>query len=319
MKYHASSAGAPPVPFPARTPWPGVELRHLVALQAVVAAGSFNAAAARLGYTQSAVSAQIRSLERRTGVRVLDRSRGARSLSLTREGAILLRYATEIVARLEAAAAHLAGGPAAELRVGTFRSASVALAAPALARLRRAHPDIGVALVEPASEDALPELLLSGELDLAFAVAPVPPPLGSTLLRHERWVALVAADDELAARRTLELRDLAGRRVLVDETAQGTLLARAAVAHGATAATAIDDTSLAGVLGAAGVGVALLPELAYVPGPGAVAVPLRGDLPPRAIVLAWHEDRLRTVAGQQYLRAVAAVVAGLGAPEAATA
>ena len=89
--------------------WLGIELRHLVALQAVVAAGSFNAAALRLGYTQSAVSAQIRSLERLTGVRVLERSRGARSLALTREGAILLRYATEIIARFEAAATHVAG------------------------------------------------------------------------------------------------------------------------------------------------------------------------------------------------------------------
>src|SRR3954468_2567953 len=122
------------VPFPARTAWPGVELRHLVALQAVLAAGSFNGAAARLGYTQSAVSAQIRSLERLTGVRGIDRSRGARSIAATREGAILLRYATEIVGTFEAAASHLVRDvPAAdELRVGTFRSASLALAAPAL-------------------------------------------------------------------------------------------------------------------------------------------------------------------------------------------
>jgi DNA-binding transcriptional LysR family regulator len=319
MQYHGSSATASPVPFPARTPWPGVELRHLVALQAVVSAGSFNAAAARLGYTQSAVSAQIRSLERLTGVRVLERSRGARSLALTREGAILLRYATEIVARFEAVAAHLVGGPPSELRVGSFRGATAELAAPALARLGRTHPDLAVALVEPASEDALLELLRSDELDLAFAVGPVPPPLGGTLLRREGWIAILAPDDELAGRQALELRDLAGRRILVDSTAQGMQIARAASAQGATQVTAVDGAGLAEALGAAGVGVALVPELAHAPGAGAAAVPLRGDLPPRPIVLAWHEERPRTLAAQQFLRAVAAVAGAQRAPEAATA
>ena len=72
--------------------------------------GNFSRAGQKVFRSQSAVSAQIRSLERLTGVRVLERSRGARSLALTREGAILLRYATEIVARFEAVAAHLVGG-----------------------------------------------------------------------------------------------------------------------------------------------------------------------------------------------------------------
>jgi molybdate transport repressor ModE-like protein len=108
MQYPSSCSDVPPeVPFPGRSAWPGVELRHLIALQAVVAAGSFNAAAARLGYTQSAISAQIRALERLIGTRVLERTRGARGVALTPEGAILLGYATEIVARFEAAADHL--------------------------------------------------------------------------------------------------------------------------------------------------------------------------------------------------------------------
>ena len=47
--------------------WIGLELRHLTALQAIAETGSFKGAAARLGYTPSAISQQIASLERIVG------------------------------------------------------------------------------------------------------------------------------------------------------------------------------------------------------------------------------------------------------------
>ena len=84
-------------------PWPGVEIRLLVALEGVATAGSFSLAARELGYTQSAVSGQILALERAVGARLVDRVRGARSVRLTREGAVLLHHATAITARLAAA------------------------------------------------------------------------------------------------------------------------------------------------------------------------------------------------------------------------
>jgi hypothetical protein len=44
-----------------------------------------------------------------------------------------------------------------------------------------------------------------------------------------------------------------------------------------------------------------------VPCDGAAAVPLRGDLPQRTLVLAWQDERPRTVAALQFIRAVTAV------------
>jgi DNA-binding transcriptional LysR family regulator len=89
------------------SPWPGVEIRMLVALERVAATGSFSRAAAQLGYTQSAVSGQIGALERAVGVRLVDRVRGARTVGLTAEGAVLYRHAVEITARLRSAHAEL--------------------------------------------------------------------------------------------------------------------------------------------------------------------------------------------------------------------
>src|SRR5437763_8076997 len=87
--------------------WLGVELRHLAALEAVAAEGSFGRAAERLGYTQSAVSQQIATLERIVGERLIERPGGPRPVSLTEAGELLLGHAESIVARLQAAQADL--------------------------------------------------------------------------------------------------------------------------------------------------------------------------------------------------------------------
>src|SRR3954467_965538 len=87
--------------------WLGVELRHLAALQAVAEEGSFGRAATRLGYTQSAVSQQIATLERLVGERLVERPGGPRPVSLTEAGTVLLRHADGIVARAPGAEAGL--------------------------------------------------------------------------------------------------------------------------------------------------------------------------------------------------------------------
>src|SRR5215475_7072887 len=105
--------------------WLGVELRHFAALQALADEGSFGRAAERLGYTQSAVSQQIATLERIVGEKLVERPGGPRPISLTEAGELLLRHADSIVARLQAAQADLhalQAGEVGTLRVGTFRS-----------------------------------------------------------------------------------------------------------------------------------------------------------------------------------------------------
>ena len=88
--------------------WLGVEVRHFAALEAVAREGSFGRAAESLGYTQSAISQQIQTLERLVGERLLERPGGPRAVSLTEAGRLLLRHAEAIVARLHAAQADMA-------------------------------------------------------------------------------------------------------------------------------------------------------------------------------------------------------------------
>jgi len=87
--------------------WLGVEVRHFAALQALADAGSFGRAATRLGYTQSAVSQQIATLERIVGSKLLERPGGPRPVTLTEPGQLLLRHADAITAFEEGRPARL--------------------------------------------------------------------------------------------------------------------------------------------------------------------------------------------------------------------
>src|SRR5437016_7539325 len=105
--------------------WSRLELRHLVALDAIAREGSFWAAADALDCSQSAISQQVALLERVVGHRLVERSRGRREVTITEAGRLLLTHAEAIVARLRAAQADFTAydeGGAGVLRVGSYQS-----------------------------------------------------------------------------------------------------------------------------------------------------------------------------------------------------
>src|SRR5438874_7453441 len=124
--------------------WRRLELRHLAALRAVAREGSFAAAAAKLGYTQSAISQQIAMLERIVGAPVVARRGGRRPAELTAVGRLLADHADAIVSRLQAAEADLAAaiaGESALLRVGSYESVAMRIVPALLREFRRVCPD----------------------------------------------------------------------------------------------------------------------------------------------------------------------------------
>src|SRR5436305_7735958 len=155
--------------------WLGVELRHFAALQAVASEGSFGRAAERLGYTQSAISQQIATLERIVGEKLVERPGGPRPISLTEAGVLLLRHADSIVARLQAAQADLhalRAGEVGTLRVGTFQSVGARVLPEVMRRFTTAWPSVDVVLGELDDED-VEHALERGELDVGFVLLPV--------------------------------------------------------------------------------------------------------------------------------------------------
>ena len=131
--------------------WTGVELRHLIALEAVARETSFGRAAASLGYTQSAISQQIATLERIVGEKLVERPGGPRKVSLTEAGEVLLRHAEAIVSRLSAAQADmdaLGSGLAGTLRVGVYQSVGEHILPALMTRFVGSWPRVEVSLTE---------------------------------------------------------------------------------------------------------------------------------------------------------------------------
>src|SRR3954465_15851736 len=198
-----------------RDRWSGVELRHLVALDAVARHRSFGLAARELGYTQSAVSQQISQLERVVGQRLVDRPGGPRRVDLTDAGRLLLRHADAIVAQLDAAQADMAAfadGAAAPLRVGIFQSVGARILPGLRRRFKEDWPRVEVSVREEIDAADLLRMLEHGELDLTFADLPLPEgPFEAEEVLRDPYVLLVQAASELAERDSAPpLRELAG-------------------------------------------------------------------------------------------------------------
>ena len=150
-----------------------LELRHLVALDAVATEGTFGRAAIRLGYTQSAVSQQIASLERLVGDSLFDRPGGPRPVELTPLGKLVLAHARDIMARVDAAGEAVErffAGDSGRIDVGTFQSVSNVLLPAIVARLRDEYPDLDIRLFEDESKEEGSRRVLDGELDVTFTV-----------------------------------------------------------------------------------------------------------------------------------------------------
>ncbi|MDQ3865994.1 MAG: LysR family transcriptional regulator [Actinomycetota bacterium] len=293
--------------------WLGVEMRHFAALEAVAGERSFARAAARLGYTQSAVSQQIATLERIAGARLVERPGGPKAVSLTEAGDLLLRHAQGIVARLAAARADLAAlaeGAAGSLRVGTYQSVGARILPKLMRDFTAAWPRVELRLRESAAYSELLELVERGDLDLAFTSLPVGEgPFAALELLRDPLVLLVQTGSPLAERRELSLRELAALPLIGyrsdSEEAEARLRARGVEPK--IVFRSDDNGTIHGLVGV-GVGAAVIPSLAVVEDdPDTVSLALGGRIAPRLIGIAWHRDRYRSAAARAFIETARAV------------
>jgi DNA-binding transcriptional LysR family regulator len=259
--------------------------QRLRLLREVVDRGSFSAAADALSYTQSAVSQSIAALEAELGTTLLERNRrGARPTSA---GAALVAHADAILAHLDAAEAEvaaIAGVRGGQLAMASFPTAGATIVPLAVATFRQGHPDVALSLTEGEPEEVTPRLG-AGEFDLALlfefegARERIDRGLRRIDLLADPMYLALPDRHPLADAPRIRLRDLSAESWV--QTSVTSPCARHVVrsCHAAgfepTVSFETDDYQTVQGLVAAGVGVALIPQLALST--------VRGDITIRAL------------------------------------
>lgn len=273
-------------------------LTALRVFREVAERGTLTAAAVALGYTQSAVSRQVASLERAAGAPLLERRHDG--VRLTQAGHLVVRRAAVVLDQIDATARELAGLPDEHgtVRLGWFATAGAVLVPRALTALRRTHPAITV-ITREGSTPALVRALRAGTVDLAVLASAPPfrppdtetPPFQLQTLAERSLRVAVPAGHPLARGEFIDVADLHGQRWVASAgSGEDKLLGvwpgldeRPEIAH-----TARDWLAKLHLV-AAGCGITTVPA-ALIPAlpAGVRALPVRGGpAEQRRVVLAW--------------------------------
>ncbi|MFE4544263.1 LysR family transcriptional regulator [Arthrobacter sp. NPDC056727] len=259
-----------------------VELRHLRALTAIGDEGTITGAAAKLHISQPALSRTLEQLERRAGVRLVERT--TRALAFTEAGQRLYERAHLILHQLDDALAEAAAGVR-PLRVGFAWAALGESTIPLLRTWREERPHTPIQVHRREDPEAA---LRRGEIDAALLRTEPAADAGLEvqLLYRERRLAAMSDDDPLAGRPSLRLGDLAGRPVVLCSTAPTTANLWTDEQRPRTFEVANVDEWLTVIATGDAIGVTAEATEHSHPHPGVRYLPLE-DAPPVSVHLAW--------------------------------
>lgn len=268
-----------------------LDLHSIRIVRAIAEHGTISGAARSLGFSQPAISQHLRRAEGRLGVPLVVRA--GRGVRLTEPGQVIARHAITITSALDAASGDLAdlvGLASGLVRVAAFPTASSTVVPRFLQIMRDAHPGITVSYVEAEPPEAI-GMLREGLVDLAVTFAypgdradphrDSDASLETVPLFTEPVVIALPADHALAAGRAVELAGLADARWIAGcPLCRGHLLA-ACEAVGVTPRIDLETDNAIAVLNlvGAGLGVALLPQLALATAPIPVGAAVRSTSP----------------------------------------
>ncbi|GAA2058029.1 LysR family transcriptional regulator [Catenulispora yoronensis] len=191
-----------------------LELRHLRTLCAIADAGSVGRAAAVLGYSQPAMSTQLRRIERLFGEPLF--LRGTRGVEPTAYGVEVVAQARDVLARADAIGRRGSAESAAGGRTLRLAATNTPMLSGLVSRLRGVLPDLAVSVSSVYSSSAIVGLLEDGVLDAGVAAdypgieLPHSDRLAHRGIVTEPSFVALSARHPLARRVEVALADLAG-------------------------------------------------------------------------------------------------------------
>jgi len=273
----------------------GLNLDHLRAFAGVVELGSFSAAAARLDISQPAVSLQIRALERRFGVKLIERV-GRRALP-TIAGQELLNHVREVETALEAASQAMqphASNVVGRVRIGTGATACIYLLPPILRAVREEFPALEIVVSTGNSPDML-RAIEENRIDLGLLTLPAPGRIFDVRPVLEDEFVVIAPTDGAALPKALTPAELVKHPLVLYEPGANTrrIIDDWFTRAGVTPKPIMQLGSVEAIkeLVGAGLGCGVLPRTSLRPKqPGLVVRPLRPRLS-RKLALVMRRDK----------------------------
>jgi len=273
-----------------------MELRHLVYFVAVAERLNFSRAAESLHVAQPAISQQIHSLEKELGEPLFERV--GKRVQLTDAGQALLPHARLILSATEAARNEIRDRGKllkGTVKLGAPPTVSGHLLPARLTSFEKKYPGLDVRLRE-AGTDTLLKLVEQGQLDLAVVSTDLlPANIDSQPFLEEPYVVAVSAKHPLSHGATVSMTTLADDSFILfpDGYKLREVTLSACRAAGFEPHIALDGGSMQSALQfvAAGLGVAVVPQLALTNAKGIVALTIADQTLVRTLGLVWRKGQ----------------------------
>ena len=189
------------------------EIRVLKYFLTVVREEGINRAAEVLHITQPTLSRQLSGLEEEIGVKLFER--GARKITLTREGMLLRRRAEEILSLVQKTEEELTEQEElvdGKIVIGSGELAAVWILPDLIGAFSEKYPLVTFDLFT-ANADLVKEQMEKGLVDVGILLEPIDMEKFDFIRLHqkERWVVLMRPGDPLAEKEAVSAKDLEGR------------------------------------------------------------------------------------------------------------
>lgn len=255
----------------------------------VVEQGSFTRAAEELGYSQSAVSQNVRALEQETGVTLLSRRKDG--VQLTQDGQEFYPYIQSIFQAeqaLERKRQETMGLQNSLIRIGTFTSVSRNLLPPMMKRFKEKYPDVRFVLRQ-GEYTSIPQWIRQGEIDFGFVNQDAVEGMETRLLYEDHMLAVLPQGHRLEKKSSLTLQDISAEPLILLDEGEHSVLLDAFHSAGLTpnlAYEVYDDYSILSMV-RQGLGISVLYEKVVAGFEQGLSLRPIQESPRRRVALSW--------------------------------
>ncbi len=278
-------------------------MNRYIALQKVIALGGFTKAAEALGYTQSAVSQMIASLEKELGIKLLLRSR--HEVTLTQEGKTLFPYIESAIYQYRTVhekAEEIKGLGTGMIRIGTIASVSYQWLPDLVRDFQAVHPNVEFTFYQ-GDYSSIEEWIHTGAVDFGFVTPPAVSGLQTEVLAQGEMLAVLPPDSPLLEKLRIPMADVCGQPFILLEEGKYNEVLLAFEQYGLTPNikfTIHDDFTIMRMI-EKGMGISILSELMTQQAPYQIRTrPLEPPLR-RTIAVGYRSKDRLSVASRRFM------------------